>query len=53
MQANMTQTMSGDRLVEELERVIEKEKPKKEIVPDENIIFGLPKIPTILDDEDF
>ena len=36
-----------------LERVIEKEKPKKEIVPDENIIFTLPKVPTILDDEDF
>ena len=45
--------MSGDCLIGELERVIEKEKPKEEIVPDENIIFTLPKAPTILDDEDF
>ena len=35
--------MSGDRLIGELKRVIEKEKPKEEIVPDENIIFSLPK----------
>ena len=45
--------MSGDCLKGELGRVIEKEKPKKEIVPDENITFSLPKIPTILDNEDF
>ena len=45
--------MNGDRLIGELERVIEKEKPKEEIVPDESIIFTLPKAPTILDDEDF
>ena len=45
--------MSADRLIGELERVIEKEKPKEEIVPDENIIFSLPKIPTILENEDF
>ena len=50
---NTTQTMSGNRLTGELERVTEKEKPKEEIVPDENIIFSLPKIPTILDNEDF
>ena len=50
---NTTQTMSGDRLMGELERVIEKQKTKQEIVPDENIIFSLPKIPTILDNEDF
>ena len=50
---NMTQTMSDDCLIGELERVIEKEKPKEEIVPDENINFTLPKTPTILNDEDF
>ena len=48
----MTKTMSGDRLIGQLERVIQKEKPKEEIVSDENIIFRLPKIPTILDNED-
>ena len=46
-----TQTMSGDRLIGELQRVIEKEKPMEEIVPDKNIIFSLPKIPPILDNE--
>ena len=50
---NTIQTMSDDRLIGELERVIEKEKPKEEIGPDENIIFTLPKAPTFLDDEDF
>ena len=50
---NTTKTMSGDYLIRELERVTEKEKPKEETVPDENIIFSLPKIPTILDNEDF
>ena len=45
--------MSGERLIWELERVIEKEKPKEEIAPDENIILTLPKAPTVLDDEDF
>ena len=53
MGTKTTQTMSADRLIGELERVIEKEKPKEEIVPDENIIFSLPKIPTILENEDF
>ena len=53
MGLNTTQTMSGDRLIGQLERVIEKEKPKEEIIPDENIIFTLPKASTILDDEDF
>ena len=48
-----TKTMSGDCWIGELERVIEKEKPKEETVPDENIIFSLPKTPTILDYEDF
>ena len=45
--------MSGDCLIGELERVIEKEEPKEEIVPDENIVFTVPKAPTILDVEDF
>ena len=49
----MMQTMSEKSLIGELGRVIEKEKPKEEIVPDGNIIFSLPKIPTILDNEDF
>ena len=53
MGTNTTQTMSGDHLIGELERVIEKEKRKEEIVPGENIIFSLPKISTILDNEDF
>ena len=53
MGTNTTQAMSGDHLIGELERVIEKEKPKEEIVSDKNIIFTLPKAPTILDDEDF
>ena len=37
------QTMNGDCLIEELERVIEKEKPKEEIVPDENIFLACQK----------
>ena len=53
MGPNTTQMMSGDRLIGKLERVIEKEKPKKAIVPDENIIFSLAKIATIFDNEDF
>ena len=50
---NTTEAMSGDRLIGELERVIEKEKPKEEIVSHENNTFRLPKIPRILDNEDF
>ena len=50
---NTTQKFSGDRLIGELERVIEKEKPRENIVPEDDIIFHLPKIPTILDNEDF
>ena len=53
MGTNTTQIMSGDCLIQELERVIEKEKPREEIVPDENIIFIQPKAPAILDDKDF
>ena len=45
--------MSGDCLIGELERVIEKENPKEEIVHAQNIIFSLPKITTTLDNEDF
>ena len=53
MGVNTTQAISRDHLIGELERVIEKEKPKEEIVPDEYIIFTLPKAPAILDDADF
>ena len=35
--------MSGDCLIGELERVIEKEKPKENLVPEDNIVFTLPK----------
>ena len=47
-----TQTLSGDRLIGELERVIDKEKPKGNLVPEEEIIFTLPNSSTILDDEE-
>ena len=40
---NTTQTMSDDRLIGKLDRVIEKEKPKEETLPDENAVFSLPK----------
>ena len=40
---NTTQTMSGDCLTVELEQVIEKEKPKENLVYEDNIIFALPK----------
>ena len=53
VRTNMVQKMNGDCLIVEPRRVIEKEKPKEEIIPDENIIFTLPKAPTILDDESF
>ena len=48
-----TQTLLGNRLIGELERVVEKGKPKKNLVRDENIVFKLPKIPTIRDNDDF
>ena len=47
-----TQTLSGDRLIGELERVIDKEKPKGNQVPEEEIIFTLPNSSTIVDDEE-
>ena len=50
---NTTQAKSGDCLIGDLERVTEKENPKEEIVHDQNIIFSLPKKPTVLDNEDF
>ena len=53
MGTNTTQAMSSDCLIGELKRVLEKEKPKKEINPDEYISFSLPKIPTFLHNEDF
>ena len=39
MGTNTTQTLNDDCLIGELERVIKKENPKAEIVPDENIIL--------------
>ena len=45
--------MSGNKFIGEVERVIEKEKPKEKIVPDEDISFTLSKISTILDDQIF
>ena len=53
MGTNTTQTLSGDCLIGELKRVIEKQKPKENLVPDEDIVFMLSKIPTILDNDDF
>ena len=53
METNTTQTLSGDRLISELERVIGKEKPKENLVPDEDIVFKLPKISTIPDNDGF
>ena len=49
---NTTQTLSSDHLIE-LERVIEKEKPKQNLVLDGDIIFTLAKLPIILDNDDF
>ena len=49
---NTTQTLSSDDLIER-ERVIEKEKPKQNLVPDGDIIFTLAKLPIILDNDDF
>ena len=45
--------MSSDRLIGELERVIEKEKPKENLLPEDDIVFALPKIPEILSNKDF
>ena len=53
VETNTTQTLSGDRLIGELGRVIEKQKPKENLVPDEDIVFKIPKIPTTLDNDDF
>ena len=53
MVTNTTQTLSDNRLIGELERVIDKEKPKENIVPDEEIVFTLPKIPTFLNNDNF
>ena len=50
---NTTQTMSSDRLIGELERAIEKEKPKENLLPEDDIVFALPKIPEILSNKDF
>ena len=45
--------MNSDRLICELERVNEKENPKKNLVPEDDIVFALPKIPEIPNNEDF
>ena len=47
------QTMSRDRLIGELEWVAEKEKPKEKLQADNDVIFFLPKISTILDDDKY
>ena len=50
---NTSQAKSGDCLIGDLERVLEKKNPKEEIAHDQNIIFSLPKTQTVLDNEDF
>lgn len=45
--------MSGDRLIGELERVIEKEKPTEKLEVDDDVTLFLPEIPTILDDDEY
>ena len=45
--------MSGDPLIGELEGVIKKKNPKENLVPEDDIVFALPKIPELLDNEDF
>ena len=52
MATNTTQTLQGDHLTGEPERLIEKEKPNKNIVPDNDIVFWQQKIPTIFDNDD-
>ena len=47
------QTMSRDRLIGKLEWVVEKEKPKEKLQADNDVIFFLPKISTILDDDEY
>ena len=51
---NTTQTISSKNLISELKKVNEKPKPKKNyLVPDDNIFYFLPEIPTILDDQEY
>ena len=50
---NTMQTMSRDRLIGELEWVVEKEKPKEKLQADNDVIFFLLKISTILDDDEY
>ena len=45
--------MSGNRLIGELERVIEKEKPTEKLEVDDCVTLFLPEIPTILDDDEY
>ena len=49
---NTTKT-SEDHLIGELERVIGKEKPKENLAPDKDIVFTLPKLPRIFDNDNF
>ena len=46
---NTTQTMSGNRIIGELERAIEKKKQKENLVPEDDIVFAIPKIPQVLE----
>ena len=50
---NTTQTLSGDHLIGKLERITEKEKSKQNLVSDEDSVFTLLKIRTILDNDNF
>ena len=50
---NTIPTLSADRLTGELERVIEKGKPKQNLVLDEDTVFTLPKLLRIRDNDDF
>ena len=45
--------MSGNRLIGELERVIEKEKPTEKLEVDDYVTLFLPEIPTILDYDEY
>ena len=50
---NTIPTLSADRLTGELESVIEKGKPKQNLVLDEHTVFTLPKLLRIRDNDDF
>lgn len=50
---NTKQILLGDCLIRELARVIEKKELKQNLVPKNYIVFSLPKLQTILDNEDY